>query len=85
MNREGKFRPGTFRSRNVSLDRFFDVQHRHEKSAAREQWTRRSVLPDRLPSSGGILSVVRTLTSILIFHLIWFSYVIMQQAMTNGN
>lgn len=54
VNREVKRHPGTFQSRNVGLDRFFDTQRRHDRSAAREQWTRRSVLSDRSRSSEGM-------------------------------
>uniref|UniRef100_A0A1I8EVT1 RNA helicase n=1 Tax=Wuchereria bancrofti TaxID=6293 RepID=A0A1I8EVT1_WUCBA len=53
VNREAGRRPGTFRSRNIGLDRFFDTQRRHERSTARDQWTRRNVLSDRYRNSGG--------------------------------
>ncbi|EFO28455.2 ATP-dependent RNA helicase P62 [Loa loa] len=53
VNREVGHRPGTFRPRNVGLDRFFDTQRRNERSTVREQWNRRGVLSDRFRSSGG--------------------------------
>uniref|UniRef100_A0A8R1TXR3 RNA helicase n=1 Tax=Onchocerca volvulus TaxID=6282 RepID=A0A8R1TXR3_ONCVO len=53
VNREAGRRPGSFRSRNIGLDRFFDTQRRHERSAAREQWTQRNVLPNRFQNSEG--------------------------------
>ncbi|VIO98263.1 Uncharacterized protein BM_BM492 [Brugia malayi] len=53
VNREEGGRPGTFRSRNIGLDRFFDTQRRHERLTARDQWARRNVLSDRYRNSGG--------------------------------
>ncbi|MCP9264836.1 putative ATP-dependent RNA helicase DDX5 [Dirofilaria immitis] len=53
VNGEKGRRPGSFRSRNIGLDRFFDTQRQHERSAAREQWIRRSALPNRFQSSEG--------------------------------
>lgn len=56
MNREAGRRPGTFRSRNVGLDRFFDNQRRNERFTVREQWTRRSAFSDRSQSSEGLFA-----------------------------
>ncbi|KAK6108155.1 DEAD/DEAH box helicase family protein [Brugia pahangi] len=53
VNREEGRQPGTFRSRNIGLDRFFDTQRRHERLTARDQWARRNVLSDRYRNSGG--------------------------------
>ncbi|CAG9532447.1 unnamed protein product [Cercopithifilaria johnstoni] len=53
VNREAERRPGTFRSRNVGFDRFFDTQRRHERFTVREQWTQRSAISDRARNSEG--------------------------------
>ncbi|VDK70140.1 unnamed protein product [Litomosoides sigmodontis] len=53
VNHEAGRQRGTFRSRNVGLDRFFDNQRRHERFTVREQWTRRSAFSDRSQSSEG--------------------------------
>uniref|UniRef100_A0A915PQZ8 RNA helicase n=1 Tax=Setaria digitata TaxID=48799 RepID=A0A915PQZ8_9BILA len=53
VDRETSQRPGSFRSRNVSFERFFDARSRQGKSSAREQWTQRNVLSNRPRSSEG--------------------------------
>lgn len=71
VNREAGRRPGSFRSRNIGLDRFFDTQRRHERSAAREQWTQRNVLPNRFQNSEGKVYACNSFVCSLKFHFFW--------------
>ncbi|VDN06122.1 unnamed protein product [Thelazia callipaeda] len=43
---ESRHRPGTFRSRNVSFERFFDVQRQHDRFSTQQQWSPRTISSD---------------------------------------